>query len=98
MLISAHRSEISFLSLATEYIFAKPIDEKIISLFYDKKSIITVEEHSLACGFGSAVLELAAKKSFENKARFGPHNMGKIVTIGGPDEFINIGSRSTQLD
>jgi 1-deoxy-D-xylulose-5-phosphate synthase len=78
--------------------FAKPIDEKIISLLYDKKIIITVEDHSLACGFGSTVLELAAKKSFENKARFSPHNIGKILTIGGPDEFIKIGSRSTQLD
>jgi len=78
--------------------FAKPIDEKIISLFYDKKSIITVEEHSLACGFGSAVLELAAKKSFENKTRVSPDNMGKIVTLGGPDEFIKVGSRGIQLD
>jgi 1-deoxy-D-xylulose-5-phosphate synthase len=67
-------------------------------LFYDKKSIITVEEHSLACGFGSAVLELAAKKSFENKTRFSPDNMGKIVTLGGPDEFIKVGSRGIQLD
>jgi 1-deoxy-D-xylulose-5-phosphate synthase len=78
--------------------FAKPIDEKIISLLYDKKNIITVEEHGLACGFGSAVLELAAKKSFEDKTRFSPHNMGKIITLGGPDEFIKVGSRSTQLD
>ena len=78
--------------------FAKPIDEKIISLFYDKKSIITVEEHSLACGFGSTVLELAAKKSFENKTRVSPDNMGKIVTLGGPDEFIKVGSRGIQLD
>ncbi len=78
--------------------FAKPVDEKIIALFHDKKCVITVEDHSLACGFGSAVLEAAAKKALDNNAQGGPVNMPKIVNLGGQDEFIKAGSRSTQLD
>ncbi len=37
--------------------FAAPIDDKIISLAERGKGIVTVEDHHLACGFGSAVLE-----------------------------------------
>jgi len=40
--------------------FAAPVDESIISLLQQGKSIVTVEDHTTACGFGSAVLELAA--------------------------------------
>jgi len=71
--------------------FAKPIDEKIISLLREKKCIITVEDHSLACGFGSAVMELAAKTAL-------PPDCGKIICLGSPDEFIEAGPRKNQLD
>ena len=78
--------------------FAKPIDEQITSLFYDKKHIITLEDHSLACGFGSAVLELAAKKNLENSGRTGTGNIAKIINIAGPDEFVKAAPRTDQLD
>ena len=37
--------------------FAAPIDDAIFALIGKGKGIITVEDHGLACGFGSAVLE-----------------------------------------
>ncbi len=43
--------------------FAAPIDEEIISLLGQGKGIITVEDHRLACGFGSGLLESAAAYS-----------------------------------
>jgi len=43
--------------------FAAPVDEKIILLLEKGKGIITVEDHASACGFGSAVLELAIANS-----------------------------------
>jgi len=69
--------------------FAKPIDEKIISLLHEKKCIITIEDHALACGFGSAVLERAAAEKLE---------IGRLITLGGPDEFVKAGPRSVQLN
>jgi len=43
--------------------FACPIDDRIISLIKAGKAIITVEDHNLACGFGSAILEKAATET-----------------------------------
>jgi 1-deoxy-D-xylulose-5-phosphate synthase len=77
--------------------FAKPVDSEIISLFYDKKNIITVEDHSRACGFGSAVLEAIAIESMQ-KGRAEPASAGRIITLGGPDGFVKVGSRKVQLD
>ena len=70
--------------------FAAPIDEKIISLVQDGKSIITVEDHSFACGFGSAVLEKAAKY-FKNAIP------KPIIPLAAPTKFINTenGKRKT---
>ncbi|MBN2456220.1 MAG: 1-deoxy-D-xylulose-5-phosphate synthase [Sedimentisphaerales bacterium] len=69
--------------------FADPVDEGIISLLDKGNSLITVEDHSVACGFGSAVLEKAVAM------------LGRvpepIVVIGGPARFIRRGSRSAQL-
>ena len=77
--------------------FAKPIDGKIISLFYDKKNIITVEDHGMACGFGSALLEAVARQTVE-KGRGESANAGRIIILGGPDRFVKVGSRKVQLD
>ncbi len=77
--------------------FAKPIDGKIISLFYDKKNIITVEDHSMACGFGSALLEAVARQTVE-KVRGEWANAGRIIILGGPDRFVEVDSRKVQLD
>ncbi len=77
--------------------FAKPVDNEIISMFYDNKNIITVEDHSLACGFGSAVLEAVAKESMK-KSMDKASGAGRIVNLGGPDSFVQVGSRKVQLD
>lgn len=69
--------------------FAKPIDEKIISLLTDGFSIITIEDHAIACGFGSAVLEAAAKAGL---------NMAKVTVLGVDDEFVQADTRAGQLE
>ncbi len=67
--------------------FAAPIDEKIISLA-QQKSVITVEDHRLACGFGSAVLEAVAAKEQTTKP---------IVTLAAPRTFLKHDSRKAQF-
>jgi len=70
--------------------FAAPVDEEIISLLSRRKGIITVEDHSLACGFGSAVLEAAAAAL--------PGQIKKpIVVLGMPRAFLKHDSRNAQL-
>jgi len=70
--------------------FAAPVDEEIISLLSRRKGIITVEDHSLACGFGSAVLEAAAAAL--------PGQIKKpIVVLGMPRTFLKHDSRNAQL-
>ncbi|MBW8038658.1 MAG: 1-deoxy-D-xylulose-5-phosphate synthase [Planctomycetes bacterium] len=70
--------------------FAAPIDEKIVQLAHKGKAIITVEDHTAACGFGSAVLELAA-------ASFDKSTMKPIVVLGAPRSFIKHDTRPVQL-
>jgi 1-deoxy-D-xylulose-5-phosphate synthase len=69
--------------------FAAPLDEKIVSLLKKRKGIITLEDHGLACGFGSAVLETAAALS-------GPIAK-RIINLGMPRAFLKHDSRSAQL-
>jgi 1-deoxy-D-xylulose-5-phosphate synthase len=68
--------------------FAAPVDEKIISLLGQGKSIVTVEDHAIACGFGSAVLELAAEKGYSTES---------IRLLGAPRRFIGHDTRDVQL-
>jgi len=70
--------------------FAAPVDEKIISLLEKGKAIMTVEDHRLTCGFGSAVLEAAA-------VNLPGHVVKKIAVIGMPGRFIKHDSRGAQL-
>ena len=70
--------------------FAVPVDEKIISLLAKGKGIITVEDHRVACGFGSALLELAGATFPDGIAR-------PISVLGAPKEFIKHDMRMTQL-
>ncbi|MBW8015768.1 MAG: 1-deoxy-D-xylulose-5-phosphate synthase [Planctomycetes bacterium] len=74
--------------------FAKPLDAEIVSLFFAGKMIITVEDHSVACGFGSAVMEAIAAKTQQG----GGEKNGKVICLGAGDEFIKAAKRSVQLD
>tara|TARA_B110000027_G_scaffold68194_1_gene72907 strand:+ start:2908 stop:3831 length:924 start_codon:yes stop_codon:yes gene_type:complete len=58
----------------------KPLDSKLLgSLFKTKKLIITIEEHGLIGGVGSAILEWANT----NK-----RDASKVIRFGGPDRFL----------
>jgi 1-deoxy-D-xylulose-5-phosphate synthase len=66
--------------------FAKPLDERLILELADRvRGLITVEEHALAGGFGTAVLELLAQR------RPGT----TVFRVGVPDEFVEHGKQST---
>ena len=69
--------------------FAKPLDEDILLPLQAGKTIITVEDHSISCGFGSALAELAASKY--------PDLVSSIRILGVPDNLISCASRSVQL-
>jgi len=70
--------------------FAKPIDKEMIAeAFRSGAAIVTIEDHSVAGGFGSAVLETA-------------HELGlagsPVVRLGMPvDRFVSHGARAGQL-
>ncbi len=68
--------------------FAKPLDEKIVSLLKTDNSIITVEDHSIAGGFGSAVLEAAAGAGAD---------VSKIRILGVGDKFVQRDKRAAQI-
>ncbi len=65
--------------------FAKPLDEECLLKAVEKKDLlVTVEDHVLAGGFGSAVCEVLAEHCCFPK---------RIVRLGVPDRFIEHGSR-----
>lgn len=70
--------------------FVKPLDEKLIlKVIEDIKLIITVEEHVLSGGFGSALVELLVDKACLDT---------KLVRIGLPDAFVKHGPRNILLE
>lgn len=69
--------------------YLKPLDgEMIRRLARETGTIVTVEDNSLAGGFGSAVLEYIHTNNL---------NWVKVLRIGWPDQFIEQGSRSELL-
>jgi 1-deoxy-D-xylulose-5-phosphate synthase len=69
--------------------FAKPVDTALIaSLVRRGIPILTLEDHSVIGGFGSAVVEAAAQMGLEN---------AKITRHGLPDAWILQDSRAKQL-
>ena len=65
--------------------FVKPLDEELILRVADRvDTIVTVEEHALNGGFGSAVLELLAARG----------RRLPVELIGVPDEFVEHGKQS----
>ena len=64
--------------------FAKPLDTDIILALANRNRVVIVEENALACGFGSAVLELLNNSEFANV---------KIERLGLPDQFVEHGTQ-----
>jgi 1-deoxy-D-xylulose-5-phosphate synthase len=71
--------------------FAAPVDEKILGLLQEGKNVITVEDHHLSCGFGSAVLEMAIDKNTDTL------KPDAVRILGVPRRFIGHNSRHCQL-
>ena len=58
--------------------FVKPLDEKLLhTIFKNYKTVVTIEDGVVHGGFGSAVLEFAAKHHYKND----------IHLLGVPDKF-----------
>jgi 1-deoxy-D-xylulose-5-phosphate synthase len=71
--------------------FVKPLSEKFYrKLFSSHTHIVTLESNSLAGGFGSGVLELAAA--------FNTGSRPKILCLGYPDNFIEHGSTARLME
>ncbi len=69
--------------------FAKPIDTELLSSLSDSDvPILTIEDHSIQGGFGSAVLEAAAAIGLDGS---------RIHRLALPDAWIQQGSRGEQL-
>lgn len=71
--------------------FVKPLDETLITqILTDQtiKTVITLEDHGLTGGFGSAVLEFACQAGLDTR---------KIIRLGLPDRFIAQNTRQGQL-
>jgi 1-deoxy-D-xylulose-5-phosphate synthase len=70
--------------------FAAPIDREMVAAAVNAgHPVVTVEDHSVAGGFGSAVLETAQDMGLST---------GRIVRLGMPaDRFIRQGSRAGQM-
>jgi len=67
--------------------FVKPIDKELIVPLAKKiKKIITVEDHTIVGGFGSAVLELLAENEIDSV---------KVKMLGIPDKYIEHGPTET---
>jgi len=76
-------------STVVNSMFIKPLDKTLILKLASKiDAFITVEEHALAGGFGSTLLELLADDGVRDI---------KVARIGLPDTFIEHGSRSILL-
>jgi 1-deoxy-D-xylulose-5-phosphate synthase len=68
--------------------FAKPIDAETLETFARRcKAIVTIEDHVLMGGFGSAVLEVLAEKRIATP----------VARVGWPDQFIEHATTNDEL-
>ncbi len=73
----------------------KPLDaEAIIALAKETKAIVTIEEHQIACGFGSAIGEVLAQNYPVPIEFVGVHD--KYGQSGKPDELVDKYGMGTQ--
>ena len=69
--------------------FCKPLDGAMLQqVFHSGRPIITVEDHSIINGFGTAVVEYAQQHRFDARL---------LTRVGIPDRFIKHASRAEQL-
>ena len=60
----------------------KPLDEDFLQTAFSKfKKVVTIEEHSLVGGFGSAVAEWAVDTGVDSR---------KLLRIAAPDKFFKL--------
>jgi 1-deoxy-D-xylulose-5-phosphate synthase len=78
--------------------FAKPIDPALSAWFESGKTVIIAEDHTIAGGFGSAVIEQALQDAAERKSPLMHNSIGKAVLLGAPDAFIPAAKRKRQLE
>jgi len=72
-----------------QMLFIKPLDNTLLhEIFNEYSHIVTLEEGSTIGGFGSSILEFAAKNNYSNK----------IIVKGIPDEFVEHGQREELLE
>ena len=68
--------------------FIKPLDYDLLRELYSKGlKFLTVEEHAISCGFGSAVLEFFNEEGYTHVT---------VKRLGIPDQFIEHGSVAQQ--
>ena len=73
--------------------FAKPIDSGMVErMAHSHSLLVTVEDHALQAGFGSAVAEALVDSGIT-----GTRDVGRIVRLGIPDQFVAHGSRPELL-
>jgi 1-deoxy-D-xylulose-5-phosphate synthase len=77
--------------------FAWPVDGMFVTLLEQGKTLITVEDHCLAGGFGSAVLEMAAGKMSDAGGEGFGKISGRVITLGRGNEFVPVAKRNVQL-
>ena len=81
--------------------FAAPTDKKLVSLLQEGKGIIALEDHNLACGFGSALLEMAALQppttKRKGKKAEKAYSLNNIRLLGVPSAMIKHDTRKAQL-
>jgi len=77
--------------------FAKPLDEALLEWFRMGKTVISIEDHGIAAGFGSALLEKATETARkENDEQF-LDSIGRTVLLGAGDVYLPAAKRSKQL-
>ena len=85
--LSSKGFDISVVHLPT----IKPLDKNVLSLIKNIPVVVTVEEHSLIGGFGSALGEIILEENFENPIKFKRIGVSDIF----PDEY---GSQSSLME
>lgn len=75
--------------------FAKPLDPALMEMLARGKTLFTVEDHYVACGFGSAVMEAWSCVQKDRTETAAPG--GRVVCLGVPDVYVRHDKRSAQI-